>query len=152
MAFTNRPENAWRCERAFGIDGAVMNIVFPKTAVVKSITVMPGWNYVAPNGRDHWNEQRLVTKILWRIGGQQFEQNITPTRSGSTLTLPGNGVATTVMSLTILSSERPDAINPGAEGDGGGGFLAPGGDLGPENTDVDKATAIGSIAIMGSEI
>lgn len=151
MAFTNRPENAWVCQRAHGIDGAAMNVVFPKTVVVKSITVMPGWNYVAPNGRDHWNEHRLVTKILWRIGGQQFEQSITPTRSGSTLTLPGNGIATTVMSLTILTTERPDALSADAGGEGGG-FLAPGGDTGPENTDVDKSTAIGSVTIMGSEI
>lgn len=150
MAFTNRPENAWKCIRAHGIDGAVLNITFPKTAVIKSITVVPGWNYVAPNGRDHWNEQRLVTKILWRIGGQQFEQNITPTRSGSTLTLPGNGIATTVMSLTILTTERPDAIS--VESGEGGGLLAPGGDMGPENTKVDESTAIGSIIIMGSEI
>ena len=150
MAFTNRPENAWKCIRAHGIDGAVMNITFPKTGVIKSITVMPGWNYVAPNGRDHWNEHRLVTKILWRIGGQQFEQNITPTRSGSTLTLPGNGIATTVMSLTILTTERPDAIN--TESGEGGGFVVPGGDTGPENTEVDESTAIGSITIMGSEI
>lgn len=128
-----------------------MNVVFPKTVVVKSITVMPGWNYVAPNGRDHWNEHRLVTKILWRIGGQQFEQNITPTRSGSTLTLPGNGIATTVMSLTILTTERPDALSADTGGEGGG-FLTPGGDMGPENTDVDKSTAIGSVTIMGSEI
>lgn len=151
MAFTNRPENAWVCQRAHGIDGAAMNVVFPKTVVVKSITVMPGWNYVAPNGRDHWNEHRLVTKILWRIGGQQFEQNITPTRSGSTLTLPGNGIATTVMSLTILTTERPDALSADTGGEGGG-FLTPGGDMGPENTDVDKSTAIGSVTIMGSEI
>lgn len=150
MAFTNRPENAWVCTRAHGIDGAVMNVIFPKTVVVKSITVMPGWNYVAPNGRDHWNEHRLVTKILWRIGGQQFEQNITPTRSGSTLTLPGNGIATTVMSLTILTTERPDAISPEAGGEGG--LLAPGGDTGPENTEVDESTAIGSVTIMGTEI
>ena len=150
MAFTNRPENAWKCIRAHGIDGAVLNITFPRTAVIKSITVMPGWNYVAPNGRDHWNEHRLVTKILWRIGGQQFEQNITPTRSGSTLTLPGNGIATTVMSLTILTTERPDALS--TESGEGGGFLAPGGDTGPENTEVDESTAIGSITIMGSEI
>lgn len=150
MAFSNRPENAWVCPRAYGIDGAAMNIIFPKTVVVKSITVMAGWNYVAPNGRDHWNEHRLVTKILWRIGGQQFEQNITPSRSGSTLTLPGNGVATTVMSLTILTTARPDAINP--DSGEGGGFLTPGGDTGPQNSDVDKSTAVGSVTIMGTEI
>lgn len=151
MAFTAKPENAWVCQRAHGIDGAVMNIIFANTVTVKAITVMPGWNYVAPNGRDHWNEHRLTTKILWRLGGNQYEQVINPSRSGSTLTLPGNGVATTVMSLTILETTTPDAVSVDTGPGGDGGLLSPGGDLGPQNADVDKSTAIGSVTITGVE-
>lgn len=150
MAFTSKPENAWVCLRAHGIDGAVMNVIFAKTVTVQAITVMPGWNYVAPNGRDHWNEHRLVSKILWRIGGQQFEQVINPSRSGSTLTLPGNGIATTVMSMTILETVTPSAVGVDT-GPGEGGLMAPGGDLGAPNTDADKSTAIGSVTITGVE-
>lgn len=151
MAFTSKPENAWVCIRAHGIDGAVMNMIFGTTVKVKTITVMPGWNYVAPNGRDHWNEHRLTTKILWRIGGQQFEQVINPSRSGSTLTLPGDGVSTKVMSLTIQETTTPDAVNVNTGPGNEGGLLAPGGDLGPQNSDVDKSTAIGSVIINGTE-
>lgn len=59
-------------------------------------------------------------------------------------------MATTVMSLTILTTARPDAINP--DSGEGGGFLTPGGDTGPQNSDVDKSTAVGSVTIMGTEI
>lgn len=157
LSFSGKKEEAWICGRANGIDGAIMNISFAKTVIVKSITVMPGWNYVAPNGKDNWNEHRLVTQILWRIGGQQFVQKINPTRSGATLQLPGNGVATTVMSLTIQKTEAPSSVNvesvPGA-GDGSeGGVLPPlvGGSNGAPNSDVDATTAIGSITITGTE-
>lgn len=153
LAFNNNQQDAWICPRAHGIDGAIMNIQFKNTVQVVSVTVMPGWNYVAPNGRDRWNEHRVVTRIRWRAGGKEFIHNIDPTRAGSTYTFnPPKGVATNEMSLTIFATERPNAA--GAEVDpetGGGGILPPilgGGG----NDDVDKTFAIGSIAITGYEL
>lgn len=154
LAFNNNQQDAWICPRAHGIDGAIMNIQFKNTVQVVSVTVMPGWNYVAPNGRDRWNEHRVVTRIRWRAGGKEFIHNIDPTRAGSTFTFnPPKGVATNEMSLTIFATERPNAA--GAEVDpetGGGGILPPilgGGDGG---ADVDKTFAIGSIVINGYEL
>lgn len=154
LAFNNNQGDAWICPRAHGIDGAIMNIQFKNTVQVVSVTVMPGWNYVAPNGRDRWNEHRVVTRIRWRAGGKEFIHNIDPTRAGSTFTFnPPKGVATNEMSLTIFATERPNAA--GAEVDpetGGGGILPPilgGGDGG---ADVDKTFAIGSIVINGYEL
>jgi len=154
LAFTTKPENAWVCGRANGVDGSVMNILFDKPVIVKSVTVMPGWNYVAPNGEDRWIKHRLVTKILWRIGGQQFVQNINPTRSGATITLPNNGVATSVMSMTILQTIRPDAVKTEGLGDTPDGSLIPPGAVGTngDESDTDAATAISSVTITGVDV
>lgn len=154
LAFSKRPEDAWVCGRANGIDGAIMNIIFPSPVTIKSITVVPGWAYVAPNGKDHWNDQRLVTQILWRIGGKQFVQAIVPTRAGGTLTIPGNGITTSEMSLTIQKTERPSAVEGGSLEDVDGDVLPPMGGGGPMSADdakVDESTAISSITIMGVE-
>jgi hypothetical protein len=131
-----------------------MNIIFPSPVTIKSITVVPGWAYVAPNGKDHWNDQRLVTQILWRIGGKQFVQAIVPTRAGRTLTIPGNGITTSEMSLTIQKTERPSAVEGGSLEDVDGDVLPPMGGGGPMSADdakVDESTAISSITIMGVE-
>lgn len=154
LAFSARPEEAWICPRAHGIDGAIMNIVFERTVQVLSVTVSPGYNYVAPNGKDHWNEHRVVTRIRWRLGGQEVIHTINPSRSGSTFTFnPPKGIPTTTMSLTVFQTERPDAagveVNPET---GEGGLLPPlsvGG--GPDNDEVDKSVAINSIIITGYE-
>lgn len=155
LAFTPRPEEAWVCGRANGIDGAIMNIQFVNTVVIKSITVVPGFAYVAPNGRDNWNEHRLVTKILWKLGnGRQFMQDIDPIRSGNTLTIPGDGIATTVASLKIMQTVRPSAVNTESLDGTNGEILAPTGVVGSNEMDpkVDESTAIPSIIIMGTEM
>lgn len=154
LAFNNNQQDAWICPRAHGIDGAIMNIQFKNTVQVVSVTVMPGWNYIAPNGRDRWNEHRVVTRIRWRAGGKEFIHNIDPTRAGSTFTFnPPKGVATNEMSLTVFATERPNAA--GAEVDpetGSGGILPPLVGPGGGNDDVDKTFAIGSIVINGYEL
>ena len=153
LAFSNDPKEAWICPRANNIDGQVMNILFDRTVQVQSITILPGWNFVAPNGKDNWNEHRVITQILWRVGGQQFVHKINPTRSGSTFTFPGKGVAATVMSLTVQRSERPNAAGAESVDTGEGGLLPPMGPQGgPENTDVDKSLAVNSLVITGLEL
>jgi hypothetical protein len=151
LAFSSKPENAWVCGRANNTDGAIMNIVFSKPVIVKSVTVMPGWNYVAPNGTDKWNQHRLITKILWRIGGKQFVQNINPVRSEATLTLPDRGVATSVMSMTVLQTIRPDAVlSEGVSGSPSGGLLPEAPVFGESDTSkADESTAINSVVIRG---
>ena len=162
LAFSNRPEEAWVCGRAMGADGAIFNIQFGRMVQVQSVTISPGWNYVAPNGKDNWNEHRLITQLLWRLGSsggkqQQFIQKINPTRAGSTFTFPGSGIATTEMSFTIQKTERPNAV--GAEGveggvDGGGVLppIAGGGADTPDNDKVDESTAVNSLTITGVDL
>jgi hypothetical protein len=136
LAFTDNEKNAWICQRAHGIDGARLEIYFDSPVVVTSICVVPGWNYVEPNGKNHWNEHRLVTKILWRIGGKQIVQNINPVPGGSCLSVPN--IATVSMSGVIQATEAPPEVNEGG----------PLGGLGVESK-IDETFAIGKIKIVG---
>jgi hypothetical protein len=158
LAFSSRKEEAWRCFRAHGMNGQIINMIFASNVCVKSVTIMPGWNYVEPNGTDHWNESKLVARILWRAGGKQFIQEINPTRAGSTYTFPGKCVVTKEMSLTIQSTVLPSSVAQDESVNGNGdGVLPPpltGGDAAPtaNEAEVEKWVAIGSISITGSEL
>lgn len=138
--FSGEKSRAWVCGRANGLDGSVLNIAFGKAVVVTQITIVPGFNYVAPDGRDEWSRHRLVTGVTWRLGGKTYPQAINPTRTGATLKLPS--VVTQEMSLTITASTRPLAPAENAEGigkaDGSGSAV-----------DADATTAISSIIITG---
>ncbi|MEB3022939.1 MULTISPECIES: hypothetical protein [Mycolicibacter] len=140
LAFGSDAGAAWICGRLHNIDLQQITIEFPRPVVVTSIVVVPGFAYVEPNGQDHWLEHRLVTSINWRLGGQQVIQNIKPTRDGATLELPR--VATQRIVGTILSSERPPAVNsptgplPGILG-------------GPDQAKIDESIAISRIVVNG---
>lgn len=155
LVFSKDPKDAWRCARSHGIDGEILNIKFPNNVMVKSITLMPGWNYVEPNGTDHWSQSRLVTRILWRLGGKQFVQNINPTRAGSTFTFPGQGVVTQDMSLTVQASVPPESVKSD-EPVNGTGILPPppaGGDAHtPDKDEVNKWIALSKITITGTDL
>jgi len=141
LAFGNDETQAWICTRLYGIDNQMLDIYFSKPVVVSSIFVMSGFKYVEPNGIDHWNEHRLVTSIKWKIGGTEIFQNIVPSRAGATLKVPN--LATQVISMTIMSTERPPAT-PGA------GTL-PGIFGGPDTQKVDSSWAISHIEITGHD-
>lgn len=138
--FTGDRTRAWVCQRLHGLDLNVLNITWSCPVVVTSITVVPGWNFVAPDGRDEWVRHRLVTGLSWRMGGGIYPMAIVPTRTGVTMRLPGTGVITQEMSATITSSMRPKMGESATD------------DFGSKADDaakVDEHTAIGSIKIMG---
>lgn len=136
FAFTEDKSKAWVCIRDMGADYGRIEIDFGKPVVVQSIKVIPGWDYVEPNGLDHWSEHRLVTAIDWRLGGKLIKQRIDPTRVGSTLAV--DNIATQTMAGTVLKSDAPPA-DPN-----NGGPLVLG-----ANTKVDESWAIGKIIISG---
>lgn len=157
LAFSSRKEDAWRCLRAHNMNGQIINLTFADSVCVKSVTLMPGWNWVEPNGTDHWNESRLVSRILWRAGGKQFVQNLNPTRAGATFTFPGKCVVTKEMSLTIQATVLPSAVVQGESPNGGDGVLPPpltGSEAaaGPDESEVDKWVALQGIVVMGTEL
>ena len=143
LAFGNDETQAWICTRLYGIDNQMLDIYFSKPVVVSSIFVMSGFKYVEPNGIDHWNEQRLVTQIKWKIGGTEIIQNIAPTRAGATLKVPE--LATQVITMTVMKTEEP----PTATGSGSGPL--PGIFGGPDTQKIDSSWAISRITITGHD-
>lgn len=139
--FANDRTRAWTCKRINGLDLNVLNISFACPVVLTSITVVPGWNFVAPDGRDEWARHRLTTGISWRMGGAVYPQAIVPTRTGVTMKVPN--VITQEMSATITSSMRPPMGESKSDDFGS---------KADESAKVDEFTAIGSIKIMGHPV
>lgn len=136
--FANDRTRAWVCKRINGLDLNVLNISFACPVVITSITVVPGWNHVAPDGRDEWIRHRLTTGISWRMGGAVYPQAIVPTRTGVTMKVPN--VITQEMSATITSSMRPPMGESKSDDFGS---------KADESARVDEFTAIGGIKITG---
>ncbi|WP_162625551.1 hypothetical protein [Mycolicibacterium llatzerense] len=140
LAFGTDPSQAWICTRAHGIDLEQITILFPRPVVVTSVFVIPGYAFAEDNGLDHWLEHRIVTAINWRIGGQQFWQDIpSNAKQGATKKIPA--IATQIITATVMKSVPP----PGSGGEGpfGGGLGA------PDKTKVNDSIAISRIKISG---
>jgi len=135
--FEKEKSRAWVCGRTNELDGSVLNITFRAPVVITEITIVPGFNYVAPDGRDEWERHRLVTGVTWRMGGKTYPQTINPTRTGTVMKFPS--VITKEMSMTITASTRPPKSSPS-------GIGKPGSD---NSADVDANTAVSSIVITG---
>lgn len=105
LAFNSDKSKAWICERALGIDGAVLEMSFPHPVVVTDVFLIPGFDYIEPSGIDRWVEHRVVTRAQWSIGGQRFIQEINPSRSGASMKIPA--VETQKITLTIMQTAEP---------------------------------------------
>lgn len=118
-AFSSIDTDAWVCYRAMGIDGAVMNIVFREPVTLTEIRFTPGFNYLQQqSGEDKWVQHRIISRVLWRAGGQQFVQEIEPQRNEVSYVFD-KPVTTESMSLTIQQSVVPDgAVEQDNVGDG----------------------------------
>ncbi|MUM03258.1 hypothetical protein B5P44_00275 [Mycobacterium sp. CBMA 213] len=140
LAFGTDPSQAWICARAHGIDLEQITILFPRPVVVTDVFVIPGYAFVEDNGLDRWLEHRIATAINWRIGGQQFWQDIpSNAKQGATKKIPA--VATQIITATVMKSAPP----PGSGGEGpfGGGLGA------PDKTKVNDSIAISRIKVLG---
>ncbi|WP_301850641.1 hypothetical protein [Rhodococcus pyridinivorans] len=110
LAFTPDKSQAWICQRALGIDGAILEISFPHPVVVTDVFLVPGFDYVEPSGIDRWAEHRVVTRVQWGIGDQRFIHEINPSRSGASMAVPS--VETQKISLTIMQTEESSERTP----------------------------------------
>lgn len=132
-AFSGKPEEAWVCVRAFNTNLQTIIITYAKPVVVCSIFVVPGFEHIDNNGRNEWNEHRIVTMINWRVGGQTFPQTIEPeAHTGATVQIPC--VATQVITGTIFQTVPPPPVE---------------GDNGPSDQDVNSTFAIKTITVNG---
>lgn len=111
FAFTADKSQAWICKRALGIDGAVMEMTFPKSVVVTDVFMVPGFDYVEPSGIDRWGEHRAVTRVQWTIGSQRFIQEINPSRAGVSMKIPS--VETNKITLTIMTTAETSGAASG---------------------------------------
>lgn len=147
-AFSSIETDAWVCYRAMGIDGAVMNIVFREPVTLTEIRLTPGFNFLQQqSGEDKWVQHRVVSRILWRAGGQQFVQEIEPQRS-EVAYIFDKPVTTESMSLTIQQSVVPDGAVE-QDGNVGDGVFA--GEQSNESSvgKLQDATAIQNLQIYG---
>lgn len=132
-AFDNDPATALVCVRAYGADLQTVTIGYDQPVVVTEVCIIPGFEHVDANGRNLWNEHRVVTVINWRIGGQQFTQNIDPqAHSGACLKIPA--LATSVITGTVFKTVPPPPIE---------------GDNGPSVEDINSTFAISEITVFG---
>jgi hypothetical protein len=132
-AFDGKSETAWTCVRAFNTDLQTVIITYSQPVVVCSIFVIPGFEHIDNNGRNAWNEHRIVTRIMWRVGGQTFPQDIDPSaHTGATVQIPC--VATQVVTGKIFQTVPPPPVE---------------GDNGPSDEDINSTFAISTITING---
>lgn len=149
LAFTSNQEDAWVCPRALGIDGAVMNIQFRKPVTVTEVRMTTGYNFVRqPSGEDEWNKHRVITNVLWRAGGNQYPQEVVPSREEAVFTFP-EPVSTASMSMTVQRSVLPEETQ--GEGQDSSAFDEQWG-ASPEGNDegVNYATAMQNIQVFGT--
>lgn len=110
-AFNPAEDSAWICERAHGIDGTTLTMTFDTPVEVSEVGMVPGFDYTAPRGVDEWNNHRVVTRALWRVGEEQFVQEINPARSEITMSVPGLTVQK--IQVTIQATEDPVSAGGG---------------------------------------
>lgn len=104
-AFDPQEDTAWVCERSFGVDGTVLEMSFTSPVEITKVGLVPGFNFAAPRGEDEWLKHRVVTRVLWRIGDEQFVQEINPARSIAEMSIPT--LVTDKISMTVLSTDMP---------------------------------------------
>lgn len=139
LAVLGGDKEAWICGRGGDYDGYILNIWFRNPVTVHSISFVPGYNYVQPSGDDMWEKNRVITGVLWRLGGKQVRQDVIPSREPATLTLD-TPITTQSMSMTIQSSVAPDE-SVGSTGSDGV--------FGQAESAADNATAVQSLTING---
>ena len=146
-AFSTVETDAWVCYRAMGVDGAVMNIVFRQPVTLTEIRLTPGYNFLQQqSGEDKWVQHRVISRILWRAGGQQFVQEIEPQRSEVAYVFD-KPVTTDSMSLTIQKSVVPDGANESTNADTD--LFQQEGDATAQVGELQDATAVQNLQIYG---
>ena len=143
LAVSTDESEAWICPRQDGLDGQILNIQFKKPVELESVSFTPGFDHVSDDGKDEWNHYRVVSSALWRAGGKEFHQDVTPARQTATFKFD-EPVTADRMSLTIQHSVDPsDTVGGGDDSDD------PFEQAGAGGGQVEDATAIQNLVISG---
>lgn len=112
-AFDGQSGKAWDCVRAYSVDGQVLVIDLGKTYTIDSISLVPGWDHVNPDGSDEWSKHRTASTISYQFDDgpnttytqetlnqrKQVTSKINPTVTASQIT------------ITILKSAGDKSLN-----------------------------------------
>ena len=105
LAFNDDPSQAWVCMRSNGIDGNILHIHFDKPVIITSATIVPGFNYTEPSGKNLWDDYRVVSKVKWSFSSRdRYIQDVAPTPTGAEMQFPN--VATQEIDLVVLRTEK----------------------------------------------
>ncbi|MEV6427529.1 discoidin domain-containing protein [Nocardia sp. NPDC051463] len=112
-AFGGQAGKAWSCVRAFKVDGQVLTIELGKTYQIDSIAIVPGWDYIAPDGTDQWSKFRTVSRVSYLFDDGKATTYTQPTLDQRTLvtTKIDPPVSASKIVLTVLESKGEPAIN-----------------------------------------
>lgn len=112
-AFKGQAGSAWSCVRAYHVDGQVLTIDLGKSYQVDSISIVPGWDHVDPNGTDEWNKHRTAHRVSY-----EFDDPNSTTYTQETLdqrkpvvTQISPAVTASHLTLTILESAGDRSLN-----------------------------------------
>jgi hypothetical protein len=112
-AFGGQAGKAWSCVRAFKVDGQVLTIELGKTYQIDSIGIVPGWDYIGPDGADQWVKYRTASRVSYLFDDGKATTYTQPTLDQRTLvtTKIDPPVSASKIVLTVLESKGEPAIN-----------------------------------------
>ncbi|WP_328404141.1 discoidin domain-containing protein [Nocardia sp. NBC_00403] len=112
-AFAGQAGKAWSCVRAFKVDGQVLTIELGKTYQIDSIGIVPGWDYVGPDGTDQWAKYRTASRVSYLFDDGKATTYTQPTLDQRTLVVTkiDPPVSASKIVLTVLESKGEPAIN-----------------------------------------
>jgi uncharacterized protein YoaH (UPF0181 family) len=105
-AFSAEDGKAWSCVRAFNVDGQVMTIDLGKQYKIDSIGIVPGFDYIAPDGTDEWDQHRTASRVSYEFDDSDrttYTQDTMDQRT-SVVTKIEPPIATSQIVLTVLKS------------------------------------------------
>ncbi|MBB5918741.1 hypothetical protein BJY24_007653 [Nocardia transvalensis] len=112
-AFSGEPGKAWRCPRAYKVDGQVLTIDLGKTYDIESIGIVPGFDSVGPDGVDQWNKYRTVSRVSYRFNDATAttytQQTLDQRNVVNTEIKPA--VSASKITLTVLESKGDPSVN-----------------------------------------
>ncbi len=112
-AFSGESGKAWRCPRAYKVDGQVLTIDLGKTYQVDSIGIVPGFDAVGSDGIDQWNKYRTVSRVSYRFddaNATTYTQQTLDQRNVVTTEIKP-AVSASKITLTVLESKGDPSVN-----------------------------------------
>ncbi|MBF6175632.1 discoidin domain-containing protein [Nocardia blacklockiae] len=112
-AFSGESGKAWKCVRAYRVDGQVLTIDLGKTYQVDSIGIVPGFDSVGTDGTDQWSKYRTVSRVSYRFDDSNattYTQQTLDQRNVVTTEIKP-AVTASKITVTLLESKGDPSAN-----------------------------------------